>query len=68
MVCMEEKENENELDGYRAEIDAIDRQMMALFEARMDTAKKIGTYRQRGAFRCLTAPGSKRLLRRGQRF
>ena len=38
-------ETKNELEDYRAEIDGIDRQMMALFEARMDVAKKIGAYK-----------------------
>lgn len=34
------------LEQYRKEIDQIDRQMVALFEKRMDAAKKVGEYKK----------------------
>ncbi|NLO97851.1 MAG: chorismate mutase, partial [Peptococcaceae bacterium] len=36
----------NELDKLRGEIDQIDRQLLKLFEARMDTAAKVARYKE----------------------
>lgn len=37
----------SELDGYRKEIDAIDQELTALFEKRLDTVLKVGEYKKK---------------------
>ena len=36
----------NKLEEYRKEIDLIDKEMIALFERRMDIARKVGEYKK----------------------
>lgn len=36
----------NRLEEYRKEIDLIDKEMIALFERRMDVARKVGEYKK----------------------
>ena len=36
----------NKLEEYRKEIDSIDKEMIALFERRMDVARKVGEYKK----------------------
>lgn len=36
----------NKLEEYRREIDLIDKEMIALFERRMDVARKVGEYKK----------------------
>ena len=36
----------NKLEEYRKEIDLIDKEMIALFERRMDVARKVGEYKK----------------------
>ena len=45
-----------ELSDYRAQIDQIDRQLVALFAQRMNTAAGIAAYKK--AYRCWTLSGS----------
>ena len=40
----------SKLDDYRKEIDSIDKELIALFERRMDVAKKVGEYKKRKQF------------------
>lgn len=37
----------SELDGYRKEIDAIDQELTALFEKRLETVLKVGEYKKK---------------------
>ncbi|WP_291653994.1 prephenate dehydratase [Clostridium sp.] len=37
----------SELDGYRKEIDSIDKELISLFERRMDVAVKVGEYKKK---------------------
>lgn len=36
----------SKLEEYRKEIDSIDKEMIALFERRMDVARKVGEYKK----------------------
>ena len=35
------------LEGYRKEIDSIDKELISLFERRMDVAVKVGEYKKK---------------------
>ncbi|MDZ4965196.1 bifunctional chorismate mutase/prephenate dehydratase, partial [Clostridium perfringens] len=39
----------NELDNYRKEIDTIDKELIALFEKRMDISAKLGDYKKKNS-------------------
>ena len=39
----------NELDNYRKEIDTIDKELIALFEKRMDISAKVGDYKKKNS-------------------
>lgn len=39
----------SELDNYRKEIDAIDKELIVLFEKRMDISAKVGDYKKKNS-------------------
>lgn len=39
----------SELDNYRKEIDTIDKELIALFEKRMDISAKVGDYKKKNS-------------------
>lgn len=52
------EDKNNELEGYRREIDALDDQIIKLLQDRIGVVAKVGEYKQRTAFRfCPIRPG-----------
>lgn len=56
---MSEKKDLTEL---RSEIDSIDRELMRLFEERMNISRQVGDYKRERGCPCLTKRGRRRSL------
>ena len=51
----------SELDDHRKEIDSIDKELIALFERRMDVAVKVGEYKKKNKLPIFNGKEKKKL-------
>lgn len=54
----------SKLDDYRKEIDSIDKELIALFERRMDVAKKVGEYKKENNLPILNEEREKEVIKK----